>query len=280
MTALTTVALIWGFVIWIFLRGRFGPSMESWSRAIAFKPKEAMSPEQLFGCLLSGNFALLMRDNFNQLGSSLSERRIGRVLREHWGIETRADCRRVIASRLESLGRMSPSEKRAIAAWLAGEPVDSNEYAALEDTCLFVALRAHITQLDELRHDHLSVLAWDIQQLAYLVRLACAVGHVSKASAEEILGTLRTRARAHYGSWKEYSLAALIGLGMRGSLEVFDHAEWTQFARTHSVFLNERRSPTKSASRWAVAAVQWAAPAAPARIESGRRGPATGAVAS
>ena len=276
MTALTTVVLIWSFVIWIFVRGRFGPSKESWSRAIAFKPKEEMSPEQLFGCLLSGNFALLMRDNFNQLGSSLSERRIGRVLREHWGIETRADCRRVIESRLESLGRMSPSEKRAIAAWLTGEPVDSNEYAALEDTCLFVALRARLTRVDELRHDHLSVLAWDIQQLAYLVRLACAVGHVSKASAEEILGTLRTRARAHYGSWQDYSLAALIGLGMRGSLEVFDHAEWTQFARTHSVFLNERRSPTQSASRWTVAAVQ----REPARFESGCRGPAVGAAAS
>src|SRR5437868_13924904 len=37
MTVLTTVALIWGFVIWIFVRGRFGPSKESWSRAIAFK---------------------------------------------------------------------------------------------------------------------------------------------------------------------------------------------------------------------------------------------------
>ncbi|MGO4396509.1 DUF1266 domain-containing protein [Variovorax sp. M-6] len=279
MTALTTAALIWGVVIWIFVRGRFGPSMASWTRAIAFKPKEEMSPEQLFGCLLSGNFALLMRDNFNQIGSSLSERRIGRVLREHWGVETRADCLRMIESRRESLGKMSPPEKRAIAAWLTGERVDSNEYAAIEDTCRFMALRAHITHVDELRNDHLSVLAWDIQQLAYLVRLACAVGHVSKPSAEEILGALRTRARAHYGSWKDYSLAALIGLGMRGSLEVFDHAEWTQFARTHAVFLNERRSPTKSASRWTVAAVQRDAPAAPARFESGSRGPAAGAVA-
>lgn len=280
MTALTTVALIWGFVIWIFLRGRFGPSRESWARAIAFKPKEAMSPEQLFGCLLSGNFALLMRDNFNQIGSSLSERRIGRVLREHWGIETRADCRRVIESRLESLGKMSAAEKRAIAAWLTGEPVDSNEYAALEDTCLFMALRAHIAQVDELRQDHLSILAWDIQQLAYLVRLACTAGHVSKASAEEVLGALKMRARAHYASWTDYSLAALVGLGLRGSLEVFDHAEWRQFARTHSVFLNEHRSPTRSASRWGAAAPRRNAPGAPARFEPGSRGPTASVVAS
>lgn len=250
MTAFIAAASIWGLVLWIFLRGRLGPSRRAWARSIAFKPTEPVSPEQLFGHLLSGNFALLLRDNFNQLGSALSERRIRQVLLEHWGIESDADCRRVIQSRIEGLGRMSPAEKRAIAAWMVDAPIDSNEYAALEDTCRFMALRAHLTRVEELRHDHLSVLAWDIQQLAYLVRLACTIGYLPRWRAEEFLRMLAVRARSHYASWKDYSLAALVGLGMRGSLEIFDLGEWAQFARTHSVFLNPSRSPIRSASRW------------------------------
>lgn len=267
MTAFVTAALIWALLLWVFLRGRFGPSLENWSRAIAFRPTESMSPEQLFGCVLSGNFALLVRDNFNQLASSLPERRIHKLLRDHWAIQSRDDCHRVIHSRLDSLGRMSPAEKRAIAAWLLREQVDSNEYAALEDTCLFMALRAHIAQVDDLRHDHLSVRAWDIQQPACLVRLACSVGYLSKPRAEENLQRLSIRARSHYSSWKDYSLAALVGLGIRGSLEVCDHGEWARFARTHSVFLNPRRLPTRNAARWH-GCVE------PASLASTARGPA------
>lgn len=250
MTAFISVASVWGLVLWIFLRGRLGPSVQAWSRSIAFKPAAPTSADELFGYLLSGNFALLLRDNFNQLRSALSKRRIFQVLQEHWGITTPIDCRRVIQARIESLGRMSPIEKRAIAAWLVDAPIDSNEYAALDDTCKFMALRAHIAQMDDLRHGHLSVLAWDLQQLAYLVRLACAVDHVSEASAEEVLAVLTERARANFASWKDYSLCALVGLGLRGSLEVFDHAEWALFARTHTVFLNPRGSPTRHASHW------------------------------
>ncbi len=250
MTAMFIAASISAVVLWIFLRGRSGPSLGAWSRAIEFKPRETMAPEQLFGCLLSGNFALLMRDNFNQLGSALSVRRIGQIMREHWGIESQDDCLQAIQSRLAGLGWMSPSEKRAIAAWLCGESIDTNAYAALEDTCTFMASRARIAQIDELRRSRLSVLGWDVQQLAYLVRLACTVGHISRASAEEILALLGDRARLHYASWKDFSLGALLGLGLRGSLGFFDRTEWTQFARTHSVLMNPQRSPIRSASRW------------------------------
>ena len=45
-------------------------------------------------------------------------------------------------------------------------------------------------------------------------------------------------------------MSALIGLGMRGSLEIFDNMEWIQFARTHSVLLDERHSPIRSAAPW------------------------------
>jgi hypothetical protein len=265
MTAFVPAALICALLVWAVVRWRFGPSLDKWSLAITFRPTESMSPEQLFGCLLSGNFALLMRDNFNQLSSALSPRRIHRVLREHWGIDSREGCLRVIHSRLEGLGRMTPAEKRAIAAWLLREQVDSDEYAALEDSCLYMVRCARITRVDELRHDRLSVMAWDIQQLAYLVRLACTVGYLSEPRARELLQLLAVRARAHYASWKDYSLAALVGLGLRGSLDIFDHAEWAQFARTHLVFLNPRRSPTRSASHWH----DGSAPAAPVRYGAG-----------
>jgi len=76
------------------------------------------------------------------------------------------------------------------------------------------------------------------------------VGYLSKPRARELLQLLATRARCHCASWKDYSLAALVGLGLRGALATFDHAEWAQFARTHLVFLNPRRSPTRSASHW------------------------------
>jgi len=248
MNALIAAIFVWGLVLWMFMRRRFGPPLGRWARAVAFKPKEPMSPEQLFGCLLSANFALLTRDNFNQLASALPLRRVTSLLREHWGIEDASGCVGVIDDRIERIGQMSASEKHAIAAWLAGSQVDSNEFAALEDTCRFMSLRARITS--ELQHGHLSVLAWDIQQLAYLLRLAYSAGHISRDETESALERLKQRARSHYASWEDYSLSSLVGLGMRGSLEIFDEVEWTQFARTHSVLVGQPRSPVRHAAAW------------------------------
>jgi hypothetical protein len=250
ITVIIAAASIWGLVLWFFLHERLGPSARSWARSIDFRPTEPVRPEQLFGYLLGGNFALLLRDDFNQLPSALPSRRIHQLLQEHWRIETETDCERVIRSRIEGLGRLSPAEKRAIAAWMIDAPIDSSEYMALEDTCRFIALRARLAQVDALRHDHLSILAWDMQQLACLVRMACAVGWVTRASADEVLSMLKARARASFASWSDYSLCGLVGLGLRGSLDVFDRTEWTQFARSHSVFLDKRHTPTRHASRW------------------------------
>jgi hypothetical protein len=237
-------------VLWVILRGRFGPSQATWARAIAYRPTEAMSQEQLFGCLLSGNFALLMRDNFNQLESSLPKARVEEILADLWAIQHPIELRYVLKDRLTRLGQMSPLESGAIAAWHAGHWAQSNEYAALEQTCNFVTSRAHIVDDDALRQAHLSVLAWDVQQVAYLVRLGLAVGYVSRPLADSVFDVLRTRAQAEYASWQEYSLSALIGLGMRGSLETFDGTEWMQFARTHPVLLDERHSPIRNATPW------------------------------
>jgi hypothetical protein len=265
MTAVVAATLIWALLMWMILRGRYGQSQASWARAIAFEPTEAMSADQLFCCLLSGNFALLMQDNFNQLDSSLSKGRVARILAQHWAIHSATDFHGVLETRLARMGEMSPSEKRAVAAWLMGAQADSNEYAALEQTCMFVALQARIAAVDELQHSHLGVLAWDIQQAAYLVRLGLAAGFVSRDLAEWVLDSLRTRARSRYASWKDFSLSALIGLGMRGSLEIFDSTEWTRFARTHTVLLDQHRSPIRSAASWRDTAVR--------QVESGPRCP-------
>jgi len=250
MTVLIASNLICLPILWFILRGRLCPSKAAWARTIAFRPTESMSPDQLFVCLLSGNFALLMRDNFNQLESSLPQRRLTKILAQYWAIRDAADFERVLEARLTRMGQMSPLEMGAIAAWQAGHWAQTSEYAALEQTCVFVTGRAHIVDDGSLRRGHLSVLAWDVQQVAYLVRLGLALHYVSREFADWVLDLLRARARSQYASWQDYSLSALIGLGMRGSLEIFDNMEWIQFARTHSVLLDERHSPIRSAAPW------------------------------
>lgn len=224
------------------VRSRLGARVGN-SRPPESVPPRDSSPELLFGCLLSANFAVLMKDNFNQLASALPERRIRKLLAEHWGIETRADCVRVIEQRMARLGETSPAEILGVAAWLderrGGESVHPSRASA-----------EHLASADDLSHGHLSVLAWDIQQLAYLVRLARAVGHVSHGQAESVLARLSLRARMHYGSWKVYSMAALVGLGMRGAMEVFETSEWERYSRTHSDFLSGRHAPIRLASSW------------------------------
>jgi hypothetical protein len=237
-------------VFWIILRGRFGPSQSTWARNIAYRPTESMSPEQLFGCLLSGNFALLMRDNFNQLASSLPKGRVTKILAEHWAIRCPMEFQWVLEARLARMGQMSQLENGAIAAWHAGHWAQSDEYAALEQTCMFMILQARLVDDDALRRGHLSVLAWDVQQVAYLLRLGLAVDFVSRRFADSVIDLLRTRVQSACASWQEYSLSALVGLGMRGSLEIFDTTEWMQFARTHRVLLDEHHSPIRSAAPW------------------------------
>lgn len=249
MMDLTAVILIWSLTLWLLFRGVFDPSTGRWSRAIAFRPEEAMAPEQLFGCLLSGNLALMMRDNFNQLGSALSRRRARKVLGFLWGISSPSDCRRLLEHRLRWLGQMTSLEKSAAAAWLCSSQADSREYRALRNTCVF--LSSHMSpSVARIRHIHIGVLAWDIQQLAYVLRLSLTAGYIPRDTAEKTLSLLATRARSHYASWRDYSLSALIGLGMRGSVEFFDRTEWRFFARTHSVLLHELHSPTRDASSW------------------------------
>ncbi|SEB26247.1 DUF1266 domain-containing protein [Variovorax sp. YR216] len=248
MLVLLAAALAWCLMSLTFLRSRWGARIGN-SRPVEFAPSGDMSPELLFGCLLSANFAVLMQDNFNQLASALPERQVRKLLAGHWGIEAHADCVQVIEQRMARLGEMSRAEIQAVAAWLDEQRSEvENAHASRPPV-------EHLASTDDLSHGHLSVLAWDIQQLAYLVRLACAVGHVSQAHAEAVLARLALRARLHYGSWNVYSMAALVGLGVRGAMEVFETSAWERYSRTHSIFLSGRHSPTRFASSWSAARV-------------------------
>lgn len=249
MNDLIAVILIWGLALCLLFRGILGPSIGRWSRAIAFKPTEAMAPEQLFGCMLSGNLAIMMRDNFNQLRSALPERRARKILGLLWEVSSSSDCQQLLEHRLQWLGHMTGMERGAVSAWLNRSQVDSREYAALKETCAFLTSRVDPSP-SGIQQVHLGVRAWDIQQLAYVLRLSLKARFISRDTAEETLSRLVAHARSHYGSWQDYSLAALIGLGMRGSAEFLDRTEWTLFARTHSVLLHELYSPIRNASSW------------------------------
>lgn len=265
MMLLCAVALAWCLLLWIFVRSRLALHAVG-SREIEFLPTEDMSAERLFGCLLSGNFAILMGDNFNQLASALPAQRVKDLLAEHWGIRTREDCIRIIEHRMDVLGEISQVEMHSVAAWLGEQRSADGRRAPVEHSSSGSPI-TRLAEINELRHGHLSVLAWDIQQLSYLVRLARAIGHVSQTHAETLLKRLAARARVHYDSWSAYSLTALIGLGMRSSMDVFETSDWERFSSTHSVLLRGRRSPIRFASTWRVA------PAAPA-LQAGCMTPA------
>lgn len=144
---------------------------------------------------------------------------------------------------------MTRPEKAAVAAWLSSSQADSREYRALRNTCVF--LSSHMSpSVARIRNIHIGVLAWNIQQLAYMLRLSLTAGYAPRTAVEETLTFLAARARSRYASWRDYSLAGLIGLGMRGSVDTFDRTEWLFFARTHAVLLHELHSPTRNASSW------------------------------
>src|SRR6185312_9457598 len=78
------------------------------------------------------------------------------------------------------------------------------------------------------------MVAWDVQQAAYVVRLGRAAGYLSRSMAESTLARLQHAARGHYTSWTDYSLSALLGMGLRGR---FDLAEWHRVARSHDALM-------------------------------------------
>lgn len=242
---------LWVVVLSLFLRVRYGKTVAGWARQIAFRPTETVASDELFGYLLSANLAVLEHDNFNQLGSALGKKRVDSILALRWGVTSGNECLRVVERRLYWMGVASPAEEAAYSAWRSGTVIDNDSYASLYDTCRFLAQEARIVKARQIRGVHLSPLAWDVQELAYVVRLGFAAGHMSRNHAAEILARLKQAARFRYNSWEEFSLSALIGMGMRGPIDPFDLRDWHKIARSHSVLLAAENATLSLASDWA-----------------------------
>lgn len=241
---------LWLALLCTIVGVRMSWSDASWARGIAFAPTEAIAPHQLFGLLLGANLALLEHDDFNQLASTLPRRRIQDVLARYWNVRSARDFQQVIDKRLRSLGAVSSEEAEAFEAWQIGEPVDTAAYRSLRDVLVFLSAHARVVKPDEIGDQHCRLMAWDVQQVAYLLRLGFTMGYASRESVWRTLDRLQPMARMRYTSWKDYSLSALVGMGVRGVLDLDDIGDWHHIARSHTVLLAARRSLLARAADW------------------------------
>lgn len=146
-------------------------------------------------------------------------------------------------------------EQGAYAAWVHRAPVDTEAYAALLDVCVFLSVDAGIIRPREIGGRHLNMMAWDIQQASYLLRLGFTLGYVTREFAESALARLQREARTHYASWKDYSLSSLVGRGLRNRVDLFDPGDWQEIARSHEVLIAayppiSRAAPWRHSSFW------------------------------
>ena len=241
---------LWLALLCTIVGARMGWSDANWARGIAFAPTEAIAAHQLFGLLLGANLALLEHDDFNQLASTLPRRRIQDILARYWNVRSARDFQQVIDKRLRSLGAVSPEEAEAFEAWQIGEPVDTAAYRSLRDVLVFLSAHARVVNPDEIGDQHCRLMAWDVQQVSYLLRLGFTMGYASRESVWRTLDRLQPMARMRYTSWKDYSLSALVGMGLRGVLDLDDIGDWHHIARTHTVLLAARSSLLARAADW------------------------------
>jgi hypothetical protein len=223
----------------LLLLGFFGWRRFEWmnlqqAERVPWAPTERISAGQLFGYLLSANVAVMARDNFNQLASALPPARVRRILAEHWNLKSAIECRRRIEHWLATLGAPEPGEQEAWQAWRERRPIDSDAYRALRAGARQLRVDAGIAAALDIDARQFSMMAWDVQQTAYVVRLGFAVGFLSRAMAESTLARLQYTVRAHYTSWADYSLSAMLGMGLRGR---FDGVEWHCAAQSHERLL-------------------------------------------
>lgn len=241
---------VWLGLLYIVVRARIGWSDAKWARAIAFAPTEEVSGHQLFGHLLGANLVLLEHDDFNQLASALPPRRIREIMARYWNVHSPLDFHQVITRRLRRLGASSPEEAQAFEAWRTGTRLDTPSYHALRDVLKFLSAHAGVVPASEFREGHCNLVAWDIQQVAYLLRLGVALRYVPRELASSTLTSLQREARMNYASWKDYSISALVGMGLRGTIDLEDVGDWHYIARSHRVFLSARSTLIAKAPEW------------------------------
>lgn len=237
-------ALCWFFYI------RLRLTVERLRRQIAFKPHAASAPGQLFGCLLSGNLAVLEQDDFNQIESALTPRQARRLLSAYWGVESRESWLKAIENRLATLGQLSSHERMLVNQWRPGDFSDTEGRDPLQDVCAFLSSEGGVVGAGEIRIHHLNLMAWDIQQAAYAVRLGLAAGYAPTGISRNVMDRLQSEARLHYASWHDFYLSALIGMGLRHHVDIFSPGDWYRIAQTHTVLMSSWDSLLKHAPGW------------------------------
>ncbi|CAN5581473.1 hypothetical protein BH10PSE18_BH10PSE18_33130 [soil metagenome] len=252
---LWTALFLWiGALCW-FLYIRLSLTVARLRRRIAFRPCDSFGPSQLFGSLLSGNLAVLEQDDFNRLESALTVRQAQHLLASYWGIESRESWLKAIETRLQSLGECSPRERVLIDQWSPGTFFDTEGRDPLQDVCTFLSSEACVVGAREIRAHHLNPMAWDIQQAAYSVRLGLVAGYAPRGISKNVMERLQSEARLHYGSWSDYFLSSLIGMGLRHHVDIFSPGDWHRIAQTYTVLVSSWDDLLRHASTWSLAEV-------------------------
>lgn len=226
---LTAWTAILCYFAWVVYGRRFSGAIQK----INLKPESDTSQAEIFSCLLSGNIALIEKDNFDQLASSLSSEKIQQALFRYWQIEGPESFSVGLQQAFFQLGDTHAIEREAFSAWNTGFACNTATYIRLFDVCKFLSVNAALIEPGRIGARQLNMTAWDIQRLAYLVRLGHAAHYMSRDAALQSLRRLSVAARAHYASWEDFSISALIGMGVRSEVDVLQASVWHDFAQTH-----------------------------------------------
>ncbi len=243
MESVFVLLVLWVMIICYFAWIISARSYSSLSNVLEFKLREIISPEELFIYRLSGNLALIEKDDFNHLKSSLSDEKIFQLLFDHWKIREREEFSVGLQQSFFQLGDTSDLEQQAFDAWNTGAACNTASYIRLFDVCKFLSVDAALVNASSIGPRQLNMTAWDIERTAYLVRLGYAANFIERDGAIQSLRRLSAVAREHYRSWEDFSISALIGMGTRSDVEVSQASIWHAYASTHLVMTSSALAP-------------------------------------
>lgn len=233
MESFLLLLAVWVAILCYFAWVIYGRSYSNSIWKVKFKLEASASHAELFSCLLSGNIALIEKDNFDQLASSLPAERVQEALFRYWKIEGPESFSVGLQRAFFQLGDTYLIERQAFGAWNTGFACNTPTYIRLFDVCRFLSVNAALIEPGRIGARQLNMSAWDIQRLAYLVRLGYAAHYMPRDAALQSLRRLSVAARAHYTSWEDFSISALIGMGVRSEVDVLEASVWHGFAQTH-----------------------------------------------
>lgn len=220
---------------------------------LKLNPRTDVSLQEIFSYRLSGNLALIEKDDFNQLRSSLSMEKIREVLFRYWQIKGPEDFSVSLQQAFFQLGDTSAIEQHAFDGWNTGAACNTAHYIRLFDVCKFLSVDAGLINASRIGSRQLNMTAWDIERTAYLVRLGYASHYIQRDGAVQSLRRLSAAAKERYGSWEDFSISALIGMGTRSAVEVSQANVWHAYARTHLALISAAGTPSEQTADWKLA---------------------------